>query len=116
MHLGIAKGGVRGTMTLIRDDYVNTVSFGNVRLVNNGTALNATANMNVTNILTGPRGRLYLFADYPGLKWCKTFLGRVPCGVRNIHKEKTLVRFRTFQKRDVLLNESIRTTVRLNCN
>ena len=39
VHLGIAKGGVRGTMTLIRDDYENSVSFGNVKLVNGGTAL-----------------------------------------------------------------------------
>jgi len=116
VHLGIAKGGVKGVMTLIRDDYVNSVSFGNVRLTNGGSSISATANMNVTNVLTGPKGRLYLFADYPGTKWCKTFLGRVPCGVRNIHKEKTLVRFHTFQKKDVLLNESITKTVSLNCN
>ncbi|MCB9871341.1 MAG: hypothetical protein H6836_03385 [Planctomycetes bacterium] len=115
VYLGVVKGGVKGEMSLIRDDYENKVSFGEVILLNGGTAIRSTLRMTVTNTLTGPNGRLYLFADYPGVKWCSTFLGRIPCGIQWHHAEKTLVKFQTFQKQDVLLNESSTTTALLNC-
>lgn len=115
VNLVVAKGGVKGTMQVIREDFETRLSFGQVRLLNNGQDISAALNLKVTNTLTGPNGRIWLFCDYPGVKFCKTFLGRIPCGVKNHHKERTLVRFSTFEKVDVLLNETLTKTVTLNC-
>ena len=62
-------------------------------------------------MLEGPKGRIYLFATYPGIKWCRVpLIGKVPCGFPQRRKEKTLASFSSFRKEDVLLSEQASVT------
>lgn len=101
INLVVASGGIRGDMTLLREELTARTS-AQLSIVNGGTRLQGPLTQELTHTLTGPNGRLYLFVNYPGVKLCKTILGSIPCGVRTHRKEKTLVRFATFQKVDTL--------------
>ncbi len=101
IQLGVASGGVRGDITLIREELTANVS-ADFELIDGGTRLRGPVAMELTNELTGPNGRIYLFVNYPGVKLCKTILGSVPCGVTTHRKEKTLVKFKPFTKTDSL--------------
>lgn len=67
--------------------------------------------MQVSNTLTGPTGRLFLFVEYPGLKWCRACLFGVclpyPCGFKTVRKELGLVSWVSFVKSDVLFDQVV---------
>ncbi len=96
----IAKGGVRGSLTLISEEFVTAAQADLSQP--SGTELQGTVTFDVSNHLQGPKGRIWLFLDRKVPKWCKKFGVKYPCGLRTKTKTKTLVRFNTFQKTDVL--------------
>lgn len=102
----VASGGVAGTMTIISDEFTSTATaqLGTPA----GGRLTGTLEFDVTNVLRGPEGRIYLFEQHTVPKWCHKV---IPCGLRTVRNEKTLVRFRTFRKTDVLFNDTRTATV-----
>lgn len=106
VNVGIASGGVAGTVTLLHDEFtaeasctLGTPAAGRVT---------GTLEFKVTNDLIGPTGRLYLFETHKEPKWCHKV---IPCGVRTVRNEKTLVRFKTFRKTDVLFHDTMTSSV-----
>ncbi len=108
VDLLVARGGVRGNMQIVRDDFVARAA-AQVQVVGNGEALDGILEFDVTNTLVGPNGRIFLFAEYPEAEICAGFL---PCGVKTKRVEKDLVKFSTFRKVDVLYQN--RSSVRVN--
>ena len=116
--VGVAglSGGAGAELILLDERFVGAVNTG-ISVVDDNT-FEGRANMQVRNVLSGPSGRVYLFAEYPGVRWCRrSVFGRrisYPCGVRSIRKELNLVSWETFQKEDVLFDETLCKSVTLN--
>jgi hypothetical protein len=88
---GILALGVRGEIVLVRDDFLATVA-AEVRLLPQGPScpyaagcIQGRLNESVENDLQGGKGKVFLFADYPTLKWCRWY----PC-IRTDRATKTL--------------------------
>ncbi len=81
-YTGILAVGVRGELTLVRDDFYGAAT-ATLEVVPQGTAgcqlqegcLQGVLRESVNNVLQGGQGQVYLFADYPTLRWC----GWYPC-------------------------------------
>lgn len=106
------QAGAGGQLTLMEERFLGTVLTGLDVLTSEGEAsFEGRTTMRVSNIVSGPSGRLYLFAEYPGVKWCRrcAFGGCVsyPCGVKTVHKEHSLVTWQSFVKEDILFEESL---------
>ncbi len=102
----VARAGVGGNITLIDDRFT---ARGECQLgIPSGGMLTGTLTMEVTNDLRGPNGRIFLFEEHYKPKWCKKI---IPCGTKKVRNEKTIVRFRTFRKVDVLFNTTRTATV-----
>ncbi len=106
------RAGAGGTLTLITEEFAAGVQTGLV-VASAGPSpavFQGSATMRVVNTLTGPNGRLFLFVEYPGVKWCRACVLGVcipyPCGLKTVHKELTLVTWQTFVKQDVLFDET----------
>tara|TARA_R110002072_G_scaffold228234_2_gene385023 strand:- start:1893 stop:3950 length:2058 start_codon:yes stop_codon:yes gene_type:complete len=116
--VGVAglSGGAGAELILLDERFVGAVNTG-ISVVDDNT-FEGRANMQVRNVLSGPSGRVYLFAEYPGVRWCRRkVLNRrfsYPCGIRTIRKELNLVSWATFQKEDVLFDETLCKRVTLN--
>jgi hypothetical protein len=109
VDLAVVSAGVAGNMTIVADEFTAEM-VADMDIINGGDTLLGTLTFSITNELEGPNGRVYLFANYPAPKWCKVpFVGRVPCGVVQRRAEKTLTRFATFRKVDILF-EDVQTT------
>ncbi len=81
-YTGILAVGVRGELTLVRDDFYGAAT-ATLEVVPNGQlgctleqgCIQGTLRESVNNVLQGGQGQVYLFADYPTLDWC----GWYPC-------------------------------------
>lgn len=106
------RAGAGGTLTLISEEFAAGVQTGLVvaSVGPNPAVFQGTATMRVVNTLTGPTGRLFLFVEYPGVKWCRGCVFGVcfpyPCGLKTVHNELTLVTWQSFVKEDVLFDET----------
>jgi len=105
----VAEVGVGGTMSII-DDVFTARGECFLGIPSNGK-LTGTLTMEVTNELTGPKGRIYIYEKHKEPKWCHKV---IPCGLRTVRNEKTIARFRTFYKKDVLFHLTKTETVCLN--
>ncbi|MCM2333411.1 MAG: hypothetical protein NDI82_05630 [Anaeromyxobacteraceae bacterium] len=81
-YTGILAVGVRGELVLVRDDFsggasatLEVVSGGQLGCVLPEGCIQGTLRESVGNVLQGGQGQVYLFADYPTLRWC----GWYPC-------------------------------------
>lgn len=105
----VIKAGIGGSITLLSDTFT---ARGEAQLgIPSAGKVTGTLTMEVTNDLRGPTGRLYLFEEHHEPKWCYKV---VPCGVRKVRNEKTIARFKTFRKKDVLFSETKTATVCVN--
>jgi hypothetical protein len=103
---GFLQAGAGGSLTLIEERFGGTVrtelavvSFGPQPAIFQGTL-----DMRVTNTVTGPVGSLYLFVEYPSIKWCWYV---IPCGFKIARNTLTLVTWHSFVKEDVLFDETL---------
>lgn len=101
----VAKVGVRGSLTLISDEFTAAAQADLSQP--EPTKLLGELSFDIVNELQGPKGRLWLFADRRVPKWCYKV---VPCGIKTVTDEKTLVSFSSFHKKDVLFR-SVRTAL-----
>lgn len=91
------------TGLLVLDD-----GFGDDEAIFTGTVL-----MDVRNVLTGPNGRVFIYGEYPTIRWkrrCACFGGccfSYPSGFRTVRKELDLVVWHSFEKTDVLFHEEL---------
>lgn len=108
VELLVVKVGVRGDVTLIDDVFTAKAAAG-LSIPQTGF-LSGDILLEVTNVLQGPQGRLYLFADRRVPKFCHEV---IPCGIKTITDTLTLVKFTSFKKTDVLYQNSDSTVVQL---
>jgi len=109
------KAGFGGTLTFIDERFHANVTTALTFSYPEGGGLpigfEGHFSMSVINTLTGPEGELFLFTDYPKVKWCtKRVLGRLltyPCGKRNIRNKLVLAKFEPFVKEDVLFDVAL---------
>ncbi|HEU4384232.1 MAG TPA: hypothetical protein VFR85_12115 [Anaeromyxobacteraceae bacterium] len=80
-YSGLLALGVRGEVVLVRDDFYGGAQ-ATIELVDLGPycpypagCIRGALREGVENVLQGGEGQIYLFADYPTLKWCKWY----PC-------------------------------------
>ena len=104
----VVKVGVRGRMTLLGDEFSARATAAVT--APSTSQIDGTLTFQLTNTLTGPNGRLWLFAERKVPKWCWQV---VPCGIETVTDEHTLVRFSSFRKVDVLFHDEKRATVDL---
>lgn len=106
VNVVVLEAGVAGSITLIDD--VFTARARCQLGIPSGGQLTGTLTLEAINELTGPNGRLYVYEEHSEPKWCWEV---VPCGLRRIRNEKTLARFRSFEKTDVLFHDTETRTV-----
>ena len=106
VSLLVVSAGVGGSLTLIEDRFEVSAT-ATLTPPTNGR-LTGDLTLEVTNDLQGPRGRIFLFAEHPVLKFCFRF---IPCGFRQKRHEFTLASFRSFRKVDVLFQKSASASV-----
>ena len=58
----------------------------------------------VVSEISGPAGNIFLFVDFPGIKWC--WFG--PCGIHSVRLSLTLAEFAPWKKEDVLLGPFVK--------
>lgn len=106
------NAGVGGALSLLKEEFQAKVDthlevrdFGDV----SGTAIvHGLAHMSVVNTLTGPTGRLFLQATFPGPVWCNLpVVGWIPCGAEIKRAELVLVNWESFVKEDILFEETL---------
>jgi len=116
------RAGAGGSLTLVDESFLGTVQTGLSVLQAGGpqaaAVFEGAVSMRVTNTVTGPAGRLFLFVEYPGVKWCRRCALRrcvsFPCGVKTVRREFDLVTWRSFVKEDVLFDETLCKRVTLD--
>lgn len=91
-YAGLLALGVRGEIVLLRDDFYGKTS-ASIQLVPQGAScpyaagcIQGALREGVENVLEGGKGRVFLFADYPTLRWCRWY----PC-IGTAQARKTLV-------------------------
>lgn len=105
------RAGAGGGLTLIDERFEGNVLTGLTVVHGAAPAIfQGSASMQVGNAVTGPTGRIFLFVEYPGVKWCRAcILGACfpfPCGIKTVRKEWGLVSWVSFVKEDVLFDQS----------
>ncbi len=80
-YSGLLALGVRGELVLVRDDFFGGAQ-ATIELVDQGPycpyaagCIRGALREGIENVLQGGEGQIYLFADYPTLKWCRWY----PC-------------------------------------
>ena len=106
------RAGAGGGLTLIDERFEGDVQTGLAVLSTGSPAVfQGSATMQVKNTVTGPTGRIFLFVEYPGLKWCRACFWGVcipfPCGFKVVRKEWGLVSWVSFVKEDVLFDQTL---------
>ncbi len=99
--------GAGGSATLINDTLFARAQFD---LALTGSSLNTTLRHDITNKLTGPNGKLYLYAVYPCIKFCSAWGIPYPC-FKLCKSTQDVAKFQTFSKEDVLFCEEESGTV-----
>jgi len=107
--IGILEAGVVGELVLVNDTF-KASSFAGVDYDELNDQVLAGLYATATNDLVGPSGRIALFAEWSGLKWCKRLGIPYPCGRQNHRKEKPLAKWEPYEKRDVLLDFNEQST------
>lgn len=112
------QAGVGGALTLLDERFTGTVSTGLTVLHSNpGAAVfEGEVSLTILNVLTGPEGRLFLFAEYPAAIWCNSPLGAFPCGVKLVRAELVLANWSSFVNEDILFDESLCKAVTITAN
>lgn len=100
------RAGAGGALTLIEERFQGDVLTGlSVIRASAPAVFEGSVAMQVANVVTGPTGRLYLFVEYPGIKWCRVWGIPLPCGFKTVRKEWGLVSWVSFVKEDVLFDQ-----------
>jgi hypothetical protein len=102
----VIEAGVAGSITLLDDVFTARASCA--LGTPGGGQISGTLQLQAVNQLTGPNGRIYVYEAHTEPKWCYRV---VPCGLRRVRNEKTLARFRSFTKTDVLFDLTEERTV-----
>ncbi len=101
------RAGAGGALKLIDERFQGDVLAGLAVVAASAPAVfEGNVSMQVANVVTGPTGRLYLFVEYPGIKWCRVFGIPLPCGIKRVRKEWGLVSWASFVKEDVLFDRT----------
>ena len=109
----ILKAGFGGTLTLIDEQFRVEVTTGLAFFFDtvdgvSRTGFEGSLSMSVINTLEGPKGELFLFVDYPVVKWCTGLLGnQFPCGLPTVRLKRTVAKFGSFVKQDVLFDQRL---------
>lgn len=106
VNVVVAEAGVAGSITLLDDVFTANATCA-LGTPGNGQ-LTGTLRMQAINELTGPNGRIYLYEEHTEPKWCHKV---IPCGLRRVRNTKTLARFRSFSRTDVLFEKEEQRTV-----
>jgi len=112
--VGTSKGfsaGIEGQATLIEDTFFTRGQVGQLTLLQAPVRVSGTLTTDITNTLEGPKGSINLFVGYPCFKFCRVFGVPIPCGVAQCKSRKSIFRFTTFTKQDVLLCREATTSV-----
>ena len=109
---GLLQAGAGGALTLLDERFQGSATTGlAVVSVGSPAVFEGSVVMNVTNTVTGPTGRIYLFVEYPGLKWCRACVFGIcipyPCGFKTVRKELGLVTWQSFRKEDLLFDKTL---------
>jgi hypothetical protein len=82
------------------------------------TQLNGTLQEKITNNYRGPNGKLYLYAEYPVPKYCRSFGHRYFCGYKTKYRKRYLGKWHTSRsKRTLLRKKQHLFSIKLNdCN
>jgi len=101
------SAGAGADLTIVKEDFKTTAS-GEMKFVGDGveiTDIEGSLNENISNVLTGPKGKVYLYAKYRKVKWCKKWYIWYPCGTKKVTKHKKLANFKTKRVKKTLLNK-----------
>ena len=101
------SAGAGADMTIVKEEFRTTAS-GEMQFVGDDTditSIDGTLKENIYNILTGPKGKVYLYAKYRKVKWCKKWGIWYPCGTKKVRKTKKLANFKTKRVKKTLLNK-----------
>lgn len=105
------RAGAGGTLTLIEEHFGGEAEGTLVVQSVTPAIFQGQVTMHVENTLTGPSGRLFLFVEYPGIKWCRGcifgFCFPFPCGFKTCRNEWGLVTWTSFVKTDVLFQATL---------
>ena len=107
------SAGVGGDITLISNTLYATA--------NASVAYNILDNQiegilteDVTNILKGPEGGVYVYVGYPCVKICRKWGVPYPCGTKTCRKKEYLDKWSSFELKDVLFCDEQPAVVPLN--
>ena len=105
------RAGAGGTLTLIEERFGGEAESTLVVQSVTPAVFQGQVAMHVENTLTGPSGRLFLFVEYPGIKWCRGCIFGLcfpfPCGFKTCRNEWGLVTWTSFVKTDVLFRATL---------
>lgn len=105
------RAGAGGTLTLIEERFGGNAEASLLVQSVTPAVFQGQVTMQVENTLTGPSGRLFLFVEYPGIKWCRGcifgFCFPFPCGFKTCRNEWGLVTWTSFVKNDVLFQATL---------
>jgi len=80
-YTGLLAVGAGGELVLVRDDFYGKVA-ASIELAPQGAdcpyaagCIQGSLRESIENVLQGGKGKVYVFADYPTLKWCRWY----PC-------------------------------------
>ena len=112
------RAGAGGGLVLIEERFEGGVQTGlTVVQISAPAIFEGSVGMQVTNTVTGPTGRIFLFVEYPGIKWCRACVFGVcfplPCGFKMVRKEWGLVSWASFVKEDLLFDQTWCKRVRI---
>ncbi|MGK0203500.1 MAG: hypothetical protein ACI9S9_002579 [Planctomycetota bacterium] len=101
------SAGLGGELTLVEDTLTGRATAQLQEVQPNGL-LTGTLTLELVNVLKGPSGRVYAYADYPWPKFCSAgiFGDIIPCGLKTKRSEIQIASFpAAFTKSDVLFNK-----------
>jgi len=113
----VASAGIKGHLSLIKDTMKASTTCSMV-LKNGGKVLEGTLHEKITNKLDGPSGSISLFVKWlSGIKWCKKCKWDIcihyPCGKKTHEKDKSLVHWHSFMRRETLLDKEQTANINL---
>jgi hypothetical protein len=101
------SAGAGADLTIIKEEFITKAS-GEMEFVGDETditSIEGTLKENISNVFTGPNGKVYLYAKYRKVKWCKKYGIWYPCGTKKVQKTKNLANFKTKRVKKTLLDK-----------